>query len=250
MMRPLVMAILGVFPTIAIAQPLQGPYVSGDVGVNFAGSLQSSHETTEVYTDAGPLGIIALGWGFGNGLRTEVEGSYRSNSITGISTRRIDGLLEPLANVSGGATTYALMANIAYDIPIHPFGLPIQPYVGAGVGYGWLDFSNIHGNGLGRFSLPDNNTFTGPDIVTFGSAGAFAYQATVGASLPLPICRGLEMTFEYKLFGLARSDIPVNRVTTSGDLVNGVLPSNSTRNGFEVLDNDVLIGVRYAFGAP
>jgi OmpA-OmpF porin, OOP family len=47
---------------------------------------------------------------------------------------------------------------------------------------------------------------------------------------------------------MARADIPVTRVTKTGDLFNGVLPSSATHNGFEVLDNAVLIGLRYRFG--
>ena len=156
----------------------------------------------------------------------------------------------PLANVSGSVRTYAAMANIAYDIPVRPFGLPVQPYVGAGVGYAWLNMDNASGNGLSTFHLPNNNTFTSPDLVSFGSAGAFAYQAMAGVSLPISALPGLQVTLEYRFFGTARADVPVNRVSTAGDMVNGVVPSSSTHNGFEVLDNAVLIGLRYSFGAP
>jgi hypothetical protein len=31
---------------------------------------------------------------------------------------------------------------------------------------------------------------------------------------------------------------------------NGAVPSSATRNGFEVHDNAIALGVRYAFGAP
>jgi OOP family OmpA-OmpF porin len=159
--------------------------------------------------------------------------------------------LLPLTNTDGSARTYAVMANVAYDIPVHPFGWPVQPYVGAGAGYAWVDFGNASGNGFANFVLPGNNRVTAPDLLTAGSAGAFAYQAMAGASLAISGVPGLSATLEYRFFGTARADIPVHRVSTAvGDTVNGVTPSSSTHNGFELLDNDVLIGLRYAFGAP
>lgn len=98
-------------PAIAAAKQIQGLYIGAGVGANFAGTLSSSHDTTKVYTDTGPLGVAAIGWGFGNGLRAEIEGSYRSNSISGISTLRGNGQTLPLSNVRGSAQTYAVMAN-------------------------------------------------------------------------------------------------------------------------------------------
>ena len=218
MLRKFALAGVLLLPAVAVAQPIQGLYIGGDVGANFAGTLQSSQATTKVYTDRGPVGIAALGWGFGNGLRAEIEGSYRSNGISGISTLRTNGQTLPLANVSGDEQTYAAMANIAYDIPVQPFGLPVQPYIGAGVGYARINMNNASGNGLGTFRVPGNNTVTSPDLVSFGSAGAFAYQAMAGLSLPISALPGLQATLEYRFFGTARADVPVNRVSTDGRL--------------------------------
>jgi hypothetical protein len=159
-------------------------------------------------------------------------------------------MLEPLANASGNASTYAVMANVAYDIPLHPFGLPLQPYVGAGVGWAWLDMGNAQGNGFATFRVPVNNTVSGPDLVTFGTAGAFAYQAMAGASLPLAILPGLSATLEYRFFGTAREDVPVDRSLAGGNTVNGVVPTSSTHTGFFEANHAILIGLRYAFGAP
>jgi OmpA-OmpF porin, OOP family len=250
MLRKMALASALLLPAAAVAQPIQGLYIGGDVGANFAGTMQSSHATTNIYTDPGPVGIVSLGWGYGNGIRAEVEGSYRSNSVNGISTFRSNGLTLPLTNAGGNAQTYAAMANVAYDIPLHPFGMPLQPYVGAGAGYAWLNTNNVSGNGFAAFHLPGNNTVNSADLVSFGSAGAFAYQAMAGVSLPLSVVPGLQATLEYRFFGTARMDVPVNRVSTSGNLVNGAVPSSSTHNGFEVLDHAVLVGLRYSFGAP
>ncbi len=238
MRRSLAFAWVFLIPAAAAAQPVEGLYISGGVGANFVGTLQSSHDYTQVYTDTGPVGLMAAGWGFGNGLRAEIEGSYRSNGISGISTLRSNGLHEPLGNSSGTVRTYAVMANVAYDIPLHPFALPVQPYVGAGVGYAWLNMDSATGNGLGDL--------TGPNVVSFGTAGAFAYQAIAGLSVKLGVVPGLSATLEYRFFGTAQADIPVNRVATTSHYL---LASQSTHNGFEVLDNAVLVGLRYEFGA-
>jgi opacity protein-like surface antigen len=246
--RLLPLAGAALVPTLALAQPASGWYVSGNVSVNIAGALRSAEATTRVDTDPGPLGLLALGWGFGNGLRVELEGSYRSNGISGIATRRGDGEQQPLSNAGGGLGTGAVMANLEYDLPVQGFG--VQPYIGGGLGYGWLRFDDAGGNGLGRFALPDNTVFAGPDVVSFGSAGAFAYQAIVGASLPIHVVPGLDATIEYRFFGTARADVPVTRVSIGNDLVNGMLPGNATHNGFELHDNALMIGVRYRFGAP
>jgi hypothetical protein len=245
------MLLCGAFllPTAAVAEPLHGLYVGGDVGANFLGTLTSSGSTTDIGTDVGPVGMASVGWAFANGLRVEIEGSERSNGIDDVATLRANGLTVPLTNAGGDADTSAVMANIAYDIPVGSMGLPIQPYVGAGIGYAWLDLGNVHGNGVSRFSVPGNNTVVSPDLVSFGSAGAFAYQAFAGVSLPISGLPGLEATVEYRFLGTARADIPVNRVSTAaGDLVNGVTASSSARNGFVLQDSSVLVGLRYSFG--
>jgi OmpA-OmpF porin, OOP family len=242
------LAFVGMFlPATAVAQPIQGLYISGDLGANFVGMLESSQKNTRIYTNTGPVGLAALGWGFGNGLRVEVEGSDRSNGISGIFTLRDNGLFRPLSNVNGSVRTYAVMANAAYDIPLRPFGL--QPYFGAGVGYGWLSLNNARGDGDATLALPDDYFFgSTPVAVTFGTAGAFAYQAIAGVSLPLPGVAGLSVTLEYRYFGMARANETVTRTAITTQLVNGAIPSEQRSNGFTVGDNAVLIGLRYSFG--
>jgi len=248
MLRKLLLAGLCLMPAVAAAQPVQGLYIGAGAGVNFAGTLSSSQSTTKIDTNVGPLGLVAIGWGFGNGLRVELEGSYRSNSISNISNRRINGLTLPISNVSGNAATYAVMANVLYDIPFHPFSLPLTPYVGAGVGYGWLDFGNAGGNEPILLHLPLGNTYSGPGAISYGSGGAFAYQAIVGTSLAIAPVPGLSVTLEYRFFGMAQASVSRNLVATGGNTINGVTPSSQGHVGFQVFDNAVLIGLRYNFG--
>ncbi|WP_254073478.1 OmpA family protein [Acidisphaera sp. S103] len=250
MLRTFALTSALLLPVAALAQPIQGLYLSGDVGANFAQPLQTSHTNVKITTDPGPVGIAAVGWGFGNGFRAEIEGSVRSNSISGISTLRIDGRMMPVGNTGGDARTYAAMANIAYDIPFHPFGLPLTPYVGAGVGYAWLDLGNATGNEPAIFHLPNHNTFETPATLSYGSAGAFAYQAMIGTSIPIRILPGLSATVEYRFFGTTRANVPEYLTGSNGNTVNGATPSGHSSAGFETLDHAVLIGLRYSFGAP
>lgn len=248
MLRVPLWASLLLFPAIAAAQQVPGLYIDLGAGANLADDLMSSRETTKVTTPAGPISVVDFGWTFGNGVRTEVEGSYRASGVDNILTRRMDGASLPLTSPSGMLRTYAIMANIVYDIPLHPFGLPLQPYIGGGLGYGWLNFNNAGGGGYGSFPLPSGNTYTGPTEVGFGTAGALAYQAIIGASVPLHVLPGLEATLEYRFFGMARADVPVDRVAANQtNTVNGAIASFATHNGFEVHDNAMLIGLRYRF---
>jgi OOP family OmpA-OmpF porin len=238
-------------PAVAAAQPVQGLYVGLGAGANLAGDLLGQEKNNKLYTTVGPVGLANLGWGFGNGLRVEIEGSYRSNNISGISNRRVNGQLAPLGNVSGDDRTYAVMANAFYDIPFHPFGLPLQPYVGAGLGYAWLDLGNASGNERAIFHLPGFNTVTTPAVTSYGTGGAFAYQAMAGASMPLRILPGLTATLEYRFFGTATADVPSRTVSTAtGDTVNGALPSFTGQAKYQIADHAILIGLRYSFGAP
>jgi opacity protein-like surface antigen len=131
-----------------------------------------------------------------------------------------------------------MMANLNYDIPFHPFGGWLRPYVGAGIGYARPDISGVSGGETATFHLPQNNTVTTPVLARFGSGNAFAYQAIVGATLPIQWMRGLEATFEYRYFGTLQTNIERSLVATGNNTVNGVIPSSSVRQGFSLHDND------------
>lgn len=235
-------------PAAAFAQSSQGPYVSAGVGANFAGSMLSSQGVTRVDANAGPVGLAALGWRLGDGFRVEVEGSYRSNGVNDVLTRRTSGLMEPLSGVSGGVGTYAVTANIAYDLPVRPFGL--QPYIGGGIGYGWLDLDSVHGLGNGTLYLRNHNSYTGPLSVNFSDGQALAYQAIAGVAFPVRGVRGLELTAEYRFFGTARAGAPITRTALGGVLVNGATPTVVSGNRLEAQDDVVMLGARYSFGRP
>ncbi|MSP00352.1 MAG: OmpA family protein [Acetobacteraceae bacterium] len=159
--------------TVANAQAVDGLYVAGGLGLNFKQSVTAQPTvgaSTRLNSEIGPAGVLSLGYGFGNGLRTEVEGGYRQNQF-----QKSGGVTEHLAGV---------MANVLYDFT----GLipAVQPYVGAGAGYQWGTLSGVAG-------------------LSNSSVGSFAYQGIAGVGFPINAVPGLALTAEYRFLGLTSS---------------------------------------------
>jgi opacity protein-like surface antigen len=179
-------------PAIAQAQPVNGLYVGAGVGANFLDktNFSGTWDSPAIRLEGegaefswGYVGVLSLGWGFGNGLRAEIEGSYRQNATS--SSKASNQTYSSGAN--GNASSYGAMVNILYDIDLGNMLGGITPYVGAGVGYIWHHYSDV-GN---RTSDTDNNFFN-------GTSGAFGAQAIAGLSLPISAVPGLAMTAEYR----------------------------------------------------
>jgi outer membrane protein OmpA-like peptidoglycan-associated protein len=94
-----------------------GLYLGAGAGINFANDLDVSNGN-ELDSDLGWAGIGTIGFRFGNGLRSELEGGYRFN----------DGNIN---GVSANTKTWNAMANLLYDLETGTF---LEPYIGAGVG--------------------------------------------------------------------------------------------------------------------
>ncbi len=71
----------------ASAQPIEGLYVGLGAGGNY---LQQERvlaspglglRGTDLAINIGGVGVASVGWGFGNGLRLELEGDVRHNRI-------------------------------------------------------------------------------------------------------------------------------------------------------------------------
>ncbi|MBV1798025.1 OmpA family protein [Siccirubricoccus sp. G192] len=237
-------------PAMASAQPVTGLYLGAGAGVNWRenpsdinlsggtfGLPQNVTVTNAGNTSAktGWGGVLSLGWGFGNGVRAEIEGNYRENEID-----KIRGFgLAPFNGVGGFQRSYGVMANVFYDFDLANFGLGtsiIQPYIGGGVGYVWTDWHNVRGN-----SSPTGARFFADD-----SDGQFAYQAIAGVAAPLTWLgvTGLSLTAEYRFFGTVEPSInaqirnAANVVVSSGK----VEPDN--------FHHSIMLGLRYAFNQP
>ena len=212
-------------PAAAMAQPVTGPYVSLGLGYNIMGSRKVKSISTPYgdFTSGartlfhnGFTGEASVGYGFGNGFRVELEGDYFHNQAA-----KIDGN-GAQAVVSGSEQKYGFMANALYDFDV---GVPyVYPYVGAGVGYQWLQWRNAGVTGA-RFS---------------GTPGAFAYQAIAGLAFPIPAAPGLSATVEYRYMRTMGSDN--YRGTVSGAPV-------TLKMGDEG-NNMLMVGLRYELFPP
>jgi opacity protein-like surface antigen len=79
-------------PLMAAAEPINGMYINFGGGYNSHGDRKSlagdtpslgirlSGEPKNLFKEGG-IGIAAIGWGFGDGFRLELEGSYRQNAV-------------------------------------------------------------------------------------------------------------------------------------------------------------------------
>ena len=114
--------------------PISGVYLGGAVGANFS-QQQNTTITDGPYSASGKFGFnpgfagkLAVGYGFGNGFRAEIEGSYRYNSMSSTNVLPLIGA----ANVHGNEQKFAGMINGLYDF--NTVSRYVIPYVGVGVG--------------------------------------------------------------------------------------------------------------------
>lgn len=104
----------------------RGVYVGGGVGAVFLqdSKLDSASVKQNADFDDGPNFEAALGYRYGNGVRTEVGVSYHQNDVGGISNSGV-------ATSSGRLDSAAITADVLYDFPV---GGGVSPYVGVGAG--------------------------------------------------------------------------------------------------------------------
>jgi OmpA-OmpF porin, OOP family len=120
------------------------------------------------------------------------------------------------ATINGNEQKYGPMVNLLYDFNDFSAVAPLFiPTIGVGVGYQWAPV-----------------TLSAGGVSASKTAGAFAYQAILGAAFPIQSAPGLAITAEYRFFGLA------------GDRTYG---GDKLGNDF---NHSILVGLRYAFGAP
>jgi len=180
----------------------------------------------------GWVGVASIGYGFGNGLRAEVEGNYRSNRL-----RSTHGT--PFPTASGGFNdTYGVMVNVFYDFDVAPYtGIAwMYPYLGVGAGYGWQTFKAAHAYGTNFPFFAKNND----------TSGNFAYQAILGASFPIQSVPGLSITAEYRFYSV------IGNQSVSGLVDTGLTPATYARSFTNSqigpqYNHAGLAGIRYAF---
>ena len=223
------------FHGVARAQPVSGLYIGAGGGGNFMQDERNKSirfpngatipASSRVGFQTGFVGVGSLGYGFGNGLRVELEGNYRYNRPdsfrnAGPGTR----------SVGGREQKYGPMANVLFDLDI---GSPyVFPYVGAGAGYSYV---------ARRLRVA---TADGTVESQGGTDNSFAYQAIAGLSFPIPPVVGLSLTAEYRYYALA-GERQFGR-TLSGS---GGVSSSQVRTSDDI-NHSLLLGLRYAFNVP
>jgi OOP family OmpA-OmpF porin len=235
--KALLAATVLALPLAAQAQPVTGVYVGAGAGLNIlqnaemsssnafrAGATNTRRLTAEF--DNGFGGVLSVGYGFGNGLRAEVEGNYRQNDVGKLSTGGA------LTGVGGTARTYGAMVNALYDFNL---GLPVVPYIGAGVGYAWSEYDNVRS----RATFPGGSTVNIDD-----TDGQFAFQGIAGLAFPIAAVPGLALTGEYRFFGT----LDPSYSGTSRNVTTNV--SSRVAVDSENYNHSIFVGLRYAFNAP
>jgi len=227
---------------LAPRQTVTGLYIAAGAGLNLVenSSLRSSRRLAadlgalgirgrgEAIFEPGFVGVGSIGWGFGNGLRLEVEGNYRENDIEKVSGFRGSDLRRE----RGTQSSYGVMGNLLYDFRIP--GVPwFVPYIGGGVGYVWRNWDDVAAATPGGTSLRSR-----------AIEGAFAWQAIGGAAFPIAAMPGLAVTAEYRYFGSEHTDFNTRVVNAAGVGIGGGQLRASDAN------HSVLLGVRYAFNTP
>jgi OmpA-OmpF porin, OOP family len=244
----IVAGILGA-PVVATAQPVSGLYVGLGAGWNYLQSIQLKNisgqadrlggfpivnKSANFGSGAGVVGSV--GWGFGNGFRAEVEGNYRWNPVNnnggGFGVNSIQ-------SITGGSEQKAgVMVNGYYDFT-DAFGPGLSPYVGVGIGYQHIGWSNI----LVQGTIPSGPTAGGSYLFRFNNGQyAFAYQAMLGIAYSLAsVMPGLSLTGEYRFLGTAGS--PTFKAQ--------FFSPHIARGANIQLGNDynqgIFVGIRYAF---
>jgi outer membrane protein OmpA-like peptidoglycan-associated protein/opacity protein-like surface antigen len=248
----------------AHAQPVTGPYVSLGAGtaleIPSASDYEDSYEGAFIGTFSGTdkysfknqfkpsyAGVLAAGYGFGNGFRVELGGDFIRNTVWNTDFHYDNSYQEEYSgsgsesieygkyNATGGEEKYGPMVNAYYDFSV---GLPIYPYIGAGVGYQWVKLNRDYTNDdLGQIKVA-------------GTEGSFAYQIIAGLSYPLPMLPQLSLTAEYRFMQLIQSR---NYDTENGGYGTRIFDTSYSFTKFKMGQESYhmfLLGLRYQLFAP
>ena len=237
MMKKLLMASCVLFSFsvagAAHASTVTGPYVNLGGGYNL---VQNDHvhdrlggvgSTSQLRHGTGFTGFGSVGWGFGNGFRTEVEGVYNYSNINHRGGTAVPG------STRGSDQAYGGFVNVLYDIDLANFGIhaPITPFVGVGAGYLWQHYN------------PTTTNFANGNVARIGGTnGGFAYQGIVGAAYDIPSVPGLAVTTEYRMIGQTFTDGAYRSISYGS---HGAIGSNA--NMGHRFNHQFILSLRYAF---
>ena len=236
----LLTSVLAAGPLVAQAQPAPpttGPYITLGAGYNL---LQDLYDHPRLSPDNLPntryrfgdgfTGAGSVGWGLGNGIRLDLEGTYAYNTVN----NRVRTALP--STTTGNQGTYGLFGNVFYDVDLTKLGLgvtAVQPYVGIGAGVLWTHFA------------PLTSVSSNGDVFRMGGTGAnFAYQGIIGFGFPIQAVPGLKLTTDYRFIGTVVNSGAVGESFTRAGLSKGTVDLSPA------LNHQLTVGVAYAFYHP
>lgn len=251
-MAPALALGLLILPGAALAN---GPYIGVSGGFGIPRASAGLGEVTAAIPAAGDFAAIPagteiglrteynpgwaasgqLGYDFGNGFRVEAEGAFSRYNVDRhvgltVNAANIDALDmavltrtapapgnpnvgEILADGQGRVHNFGAFANVFYDLRAGP---AFRPFLGAGVGYQWVDADFL------------------PSGLQFGSGidGGIAYQLMAGATYQLSPTLDFYGQYTYReLTGRARIDLDL-------------LPAEL---GVQSLQSLLTVGLRFRF---
>ncbi len=167
---------------VATAAAQEGFYASGFGGATFlfnSDVKQSTPTTTtaaEIEHETGFMAGGAVGYAFLNGLRLEIEGSYRENDLDSFQPNG-----GTTVNADGSISAIAGMLNAYYDVST---GGPFVPYIGGGIGAAVLSLDDFS-------TAPATPGFSDTDT-------QFAFQGMAGVGYKLT--PNITVGVEYRYF--------------------------------------------------
>lgn len=206
-------------------------YLAAFGGLNSAedigGGSPAAGLTSATYNlDNGSNFGIALGQYQGKNLRTEFEYTFRHNNIESISLTENTGAGLSLTafNLSGDVKSHSGMTNVLWQFSNRNGGW-INPYIGAGVGFVFMDV---------------NATRAGQNVLANGNDGnsSFAYQLFAGINTQLS--SEMDVFVEYRYFAANELRLDTNLANVNGAA--GFLPGD-----FNFDSHNINFGVRYKF---
>ncbi len=217
--------------------PTQGPYVTLGGGWSLLQDVfdhprlaPNPLPSARYRFDSGFTGAGSVGWGLGNGVRLDLEGTYAYNAVNNQVRTALP------ARTTGNQGTYGLFANAYYDFDLTKFGLDVtavQPFVAVGAGVLWTHFA------------PLSSVSSNGDVFRTGGTGAnFAYQGIVGLGFLVEAVPGLKLAVDYRFVGHQGSSGAVGESFTRAGLSKGTVGLSPA------LNHQVTVGVAYAFNHP
>ncbi len=247
-LRSLLLAatIMAVPAAVMAAEPVNGVYVGLGAGFDYLNTVNGTNlvlplpikgnpgngvpiNSANLTSNGGWVALGSVGWGFGNGLRLEVEGDFRQNHV------RVGNSVY----VGGGANYQegGVFVNGLYDFTtVAPW---VSPYVGIGFGYvqNTLQSGRIYSTTLANQATVN---------FTDSAKGAAAGQLILGAAFPVGV-PGLAITTEFRFMGEFANQTYQGQ-TTLARPVGGSIYGTSLKLDAPT-NESFLIGLRYAFNA-